>query len=224
MAHLEPHVFKEIRDRLKDLDVKVVFDVGANVGQSSTRFRAELPEAEIWAFEPVAATHNVLAAKFESDDKFRSFQVAFGASANQATMLANGTSVGNRIIPNERDDLSTETVEVMRGDEFLEQHGIARVNYLKIDAEGHDIHVLQGFRRALSDHSIDLVQVEAGLNPRNGGHITFEKFKAMLEAFDYSLFAVTDVTFETRGRPMLRRWDAVFISQKTIEENTVSSP
>ncbi len=197
MAHLEAELFKSMRERLRSLDFALIFDIGANVGQSTIRFRSELPEAEVWAFEPVRATFEEFSNRFRGDQKVRPFQLAFGAGAGEATMIAEGTSVGNRIVASVREGLPSETVKVARGDDFLAEYGMPRVNYLKIDAEGHDLQVLQGFRRAMAEHQIDMVQMEVGLNPRNAGHVTFEKVKATMEAFHYSLFGVTDVTFET---------------------------
>ena len=40
--------------------IKVVFDVGANVGQSALRYVQEFPLAEIYSFESVAATYGEL--------------------------------------------------------------------------------------------------------------------------------------------------------------------
>jgi len=39
------------------ISVNTLFDVGANVGQSSLRFRKDFPRASIWCFEPVKSTY-----------------------------------------------------------------------------------------------------------------------------------------------------------------------
>ena len=48
------------------------------------------------------------------------------------------------------------------GDEFLAAQGIEHVDYLKVDAEGHDLSVLKGFRQARTTGVVDVVQFEFG--------------------------------------------------------------
>ena len=51
---------------------------------------------------------------------------------------------------------------ITTGDEFLKTHGIAHVDFLKIDVEGAEFSVLNGFQNAFARNAIDLVQFEYG--------------------------------------------------------------
>ena len=52
------------------------------------------------------------------------------------------------------------TVDCIRGDTYCAEKSIERVNFLKIDAEGYDLHVIQGFEELLKFGAIDLIQFE----------------------------------------------------------------
>ena len=223
MAYMEEQLFSAIGSRLKALEMRTIFDVGANVGQSTDAFATHYAGASVWAFEPIAATYKKLSERFAGNDRIRCINAGLSFEQTAAEFFAEGTSVGNRLAPStSTSPARREQVALEVGDSFMAAHGIDRVNYLKIDTEGHDLSVMRGFARALADHRIDLVQAEVGLHPRNGGHVPIEKVKSFLEAMDYALFTIIDMTVETRGRPNLRRCDVVFISQSAIEKNTVT--
>jgi hypothetical protein len=107
------------------------------------------------------------------------------------------------------------------GDDFCTEHAIAEIGFLKIDAEGHDLEVLRGFRARLKDARIDLVEAEVGMNPENRLHAPFASVKTYLERRGYRLFLIYEQAFDTpfSGRAVLRRGNAVFVSPKLIEAN-----
>jgi hypothetical protein len=53
--------------------------------------------------------------------------------------------------------------DVIVGDSFCEEHGIERIDFLKIDTEGLDLRVLRGFDRMLGSGAVEVVQFEYGL-------------------------------------------------------------
>jgi FkbM family methyltransferase len=57
----------------------IIFDAGANVGQTAKDLILYFPNSKIECFEPVASTYNVLNAKFKSNPNIRCWQVALGA-------------------------------------------------------------------------------------------------------------------------------------------------
>ena len=51
-------------------------------------------------------------------------------------------------------------VPCITGDRFCEEQGIKHVDFLKIDAEGHDFAVLRGFEKKLRSNDVDWIQFE----------------------------------------------------------------
>ena len=47
-------------------------------------------------------------------------------------------------------------------DQFCEENGVARIQFLKIDTEGQEMEVLQGASRMIQEGRIDFIQFEFG--------------------------------------------------------------
>lgn len=215
-------LFVDLRRDLPNLEVRMVFDVGANVGQSATAYLKEFRNAEIHSFEPVAATYEQLRRRFADEARFHAHHTAFGAEAGSATMSTEGSTDVFFVIPNgEAAEGATETVPLDTLDTFCARVGIEHISLLKIDTEGFDLEVLKGAHRMLSEGQIDLVQVEAGMNPENERHVRFERLKAHLEATGYRLFAFYEQRQERQeNKPQLRRTNPVFLSPSIIRAHS----
>lgn len=200
-----------------DFAVRCIFDVGANIGQSVDRYRRACPDAVIHAFEPVARSHAVLLERFGHDAGVFCRRLALGSNVRaDALMRAAGTSTDNHLLAGTpRPGLPVEHVQVSTGEAYCSAQGVDRIDFLKIDAEGHDMEVLKGFLGLLRGHRIGFVQVEASMNPGNRRHVPFAQFTALLEPLGYYLFGLYDQVRELReGRPALRRSNTVFVSQR----------
>lgn len=214
--------FADFRAAFPHMSFDVLFDVGANVGSSTTVFRAEFPRAQIFAFEPVKASYDELTRVVANDTRVQCFRYAMGSTPGTANMSATSTHPTNRIVPDRSaTQAGLEPVQVQTGDLFCGEHKIERINFLKIDAEGFDLEVCRGFSRMLKEQRVDLVEVEAGMNPGNKMHVPFEDFTRFLAAHSYFLFKIYNQKGE-RDRPLLRRCNAVFVSQAQVDRNAES--
>jgi FkbM family methyltransferase len=190
-----------------------IFDVGANIGDTVTAFRRAFPAAPILAFEPVAQTFAVLKDAFRDDPQVQVFQQALGEAEGLESMTAHRTSGANRIVRCETAlaSVATEIVPVVTGDAVCAEHGIDRVFFLKVDTEGHDLAVLKGFSNMIARGQIDIIQVEAGMNPTNELHVDLGEFRSLLEPQGYYLFNIYNQVRQ-KGRHFLRRCNPVFVS------------
>ena len=163
----------DLRRAHPDFAVHCIFDVGANIGQSVDRYRRACPAAVIHAFEPVRQSHAVLLERFGHDAGVHCRRLALGSTVKiGALMRASGTSTDNHLLEGTpRPGLPVESVEVSTGEAYCSAHDVDRIDFLKIDAEGHDMEVLKGFLDLLQDHRIGFVQVEASMNPGNRRHV-----------------------------------------------------
>lgn len=196
----------------KDVSVSVVLDVGANVGQSVSEFRAAFPATVIHAFEPIAATYAQLAMSTADDPLTTAHQLALSRGTGRLNMTSRGLSTGNKVVIGGAEGSDIETVDGSTGDAFCQRCGIARVDFLKVDAEGHDLDVVIGFRNMLADGAIRFVQVECGLAPTNRVHVAYDQIASVMFGFGYGLFGLFGLT-PLRGSINLSAnyGDAVFV-------------
>jgi FkbM family methyltransferase len=158
--------------------VRVFFDVGANVGQTSMEALREFPEARIIAFEP----HPDIFAQLRqsvSNSRFSPHQLALADRTGDVTLYEYGNvgdgSLMNSLVPDARFSVqfahsaSRRIVECSTIDEFCALNGIDRIDVLKIDAEGCDFLVLKGAARMLRERRIEFVYTEFNdLQPKQG--------------------------------------------------------
>lgn len=215
----------DLRHCLPGFAPAVVFDVGANVGQSAAVFAREFPQAEILCFEPVSSVFAELERRFARSSRVRCFRCALGADARTSAIVLSGSTQHHIAAHPLADDADGESVEVRTLDEVCRERGIAHIGLLKIDTEGHDLDVLRGAEGLLGDQAVDVVEVEAGMNPENATHVPFETLKHHLEGHGYRLFGIYEQKEEWPTlEPHLRRTNPIYISQRMIDRHRGHSP
>jgi FkbM family methyltransferase len=223
-----PHgidLVQDIARRLPVFQAEIVFDVGANIGQSAKKYLDWFPKSKIYCFEPVKDTFYELQKNFKGNDHIHCFQLAFGASKRKGEMVLQGTPDIFFLLDSTKSDLVNtevvkEKVDVETLDEFCSERQIDHISFLKIDTEGGDLDVLRGSENMLSKQTIDMVEVEAGMNCKNERHVPFETLKQYLESKKYFLFGIYEQVNERFAKePHLRRANPVFISEQMIKAN-----
>jgi FkbM family methyltransferase len=208
-------VFFDLSDSVPALAPAVIFDVGANVGQSAETFLRAYPAAKIYCFEPVNASFRALREALE--DKAAQVdlhQLAMGAERGQRRIATHGTGTcATMLTPSTDEYQQSEEIQVDTLDAFCSDAGIAQIGYLKIDTEGNDLNVLRGADGLLGRGAAAVIQVEAGMHPENRLHVPLEDLKAHLQKYGYRCFGIYEPVAEwTTGEPYLRRVNAVFIA------------
>jgi FkbM family methyltransferase len=218
-----PHgvdLFADLRIQLPATPIATIFDVGANIGQSAQHYRKAFPTANLYCFEPVQATFDRLSALLQDDKAAQCFRLAFGRTAGTGEIAVGQHSDQASLTARPADTTHVESVQIATLDSFCASRALDRIGLLKIDTEGGDLTVLEGAHSLLADQKIDVIEVEAGMSPRNARHVPFEAFTAHLGARNYFLFGIYEQVLEwTTREPNLRRVNPVFISERVIKAN-----
>lgn len=140
----------------------VAVDVGANVGDWTNEFLRTNSGGRVYAFEPAAETFAQLRRRFAADGRIACQPLAISDRAGEARMAVwpdySGSNSMHDFVGGA--GMRMEKVETVTGDDVLRSHGLAKIDWLKIDVEGHEIQVLRGFRRSLEERRIRFVQWE----------------------------------------------------------------
>lgn len=209
----------QIKGRLPAELVQIIFDVGANVGQSVIAYGKAFPSAHIYAFEPDPYTFLELKRNVSASGA-RVFNYGLGAENSHVLFDTSVPSDRRRVLSDSAAPSSAPSVELRRADDVLPGLDLARIDYLKIDTEGHDLEVLRGAKSLLSEEKINIIEAECSVNCDNTHHASLWVITEMLEGYGYRLFHLFEQAQEwpTR-RPNLRRVNAVFTSRNVIERN-----
>jgi FkbM family methyltransferase len=146
--------------------IGVFFDVGANIGQTSSAALTSFPRASVFAFEPDKTTFGALTENVR-DARFQPYNLALSDKAGEARFFDYGAfATSNSLVEDAQyatragHPVTIRSVECDTLDAFCSRHSIDRIDVLKIDTEGHETAVLQGASRMLSAHRIRFVYVE----------------------------------------------------------------
>lgn len=158
---------RRLLEVLAAVPVRTVFDVGANVGDWSLAAAQALPSATIHCFELSPRTFKTLSARLRGE-RFRvnnrgmgreSGSISFkdyGENSTVNTILTNATYHDAKLAS------VSATAQLVSGDDYCREQGIDAIDLLKIDVEGADHLVLEGFAPQLRAKAIRVVQFEYG--------------------------------------------------------------
>jgi len=177
---------------LRGKQAPVVLDVGANIGKWSNSIHEINKGARIFAFEPHPKNYTRLVEHV--GDKASPFNLAVGDERSTLELFDYEANDGSSHASLYREVISdihgsncvSHSVEVIRLDDFLDEHGIEEVDLLKIDTEGNELQVLRGAERHLKKRCIKAIQFE--FNEMNiVSKASFKDFWNMLAA-QYNLY------------------------------------
>jgi FkbM family methyltransferase len=172
---------------------RVVLDVGAHVGYFALLAAHANPRASVVAFEPMPRVrarleHNI--ALNRSSVSCEPFALGGTPGTAEFFHTRNGIPSSSSLAEGfmrsivERNELTSSTVEVLRGDDYVRSRGLVGVDLVKIDTETTEAAVLEGLLHTLR---------------RDRPHIVCEvlerevaaKIEALLEPLGYEYFALT---------------------------------
>jgi FkbM family methyltransferase len=204
--------------------VKVIFDIGANRGQTTPTYRKWFPEATIYCFEPFAASFATLKEAFPNCRFVQPFQLAVSDGVGTRSFYCANESVMNSLLPlSPRADLLTTstgsgTIEVQSTtlDAFCSENNVTRIDILKIDVQGAEVQVLSGATGLLRDQLVRMVYLEVNFNEIYLGQAFFHDVSGFLHSHGYSLYGLYQMAYSPVG-PI--GWaDALFVSPKVMEQ------
>jgi FkbM family methyltransferase len=144
--------------------LQTVIDVGANRGDWTAYVLGRCPTVRAFCFELAQPTRDKLGARFAHVQNVTVMDTGLWrcrTSLDIKYYLGDDRKTSVFDYPHtEHSEKRRETVQT--GDEFLATRCIDHVELLKVDAEGADFSILQGFEKALDRCAISVVQFEYG--------------------------------------------------------------
>ena len=144
-----------------------IVDIGGNVGKYSMEIRKKFPEVYIHIFEPAKVNIEVLENKFKEDLFVKINKFALSDRESKMNLYTN--IPGSGLASLTKRDLNhfninfdiSEEVSVIRFEDYWKNSlSKASIDFVKIDVEGHELNVLQGFGDAIN--FVKILQFEFG--------------------------------------------------------------
>lgn len=205
--------FDQVISTLLPESQPIVFDVGANEGQTIRRMSRIFQNPKIYAFEPIPELVKKLHKNFSDEVSSGNLILVNAACGNvdsQSNFYVNAVSGHSsllRLRPNSEwlkrrsgekhlkpEEYTKEIikVDVITLDEFTNMSGVEHINFLKLDTQGSELDILNGAKNLLSKGKIDLIQTELIHNAIYESSSKFEEIQSIFTSADYRLVAVSN--------------------------------
>jgi FkbM family methyltransferase len=182
---------------LKDVPRPLLFDVGANVGQTIWAFLETFPSAQIVSFEPSPRTFPLLSGNYGAHPNVRLEPIALGDA--ESTMSLHLTpdhcATDSLLRPTWTTASEIVSVRVDTLDHYCATHNISRIDLLKIDAQGFDLNVLRGAEQMLRRKAIRLVTAETNVASLYHDEPPLSALLTYADSLDYRLIGFYDATY-----------------------------
>lgn len=144
---------------------RTVFDVGANVGSWVRAALQVNSSADYHCFEPSRGAYLALVGA-DLPKNVRANNVGLSDESAERPLFIFGDRYGINSLYDRKGIsapvLREESIQLTTLDAYCERNQIDHVDFVKIDVEGHELAVLRGARRMLSEGRIDIIQFEYG--------------------------------------------------------------
>jgi FkbM family methyltransferase len=178
--------------------VKVWLDVGAHRGERTFSAAVRDPNLRVYAFEPHLPSASQLMGRLAN---YVVLPVAVAEVNGSAPFYVNRFDGASSLLPFVSKGLaaweggsllqveSTTTVPTIRLDTFLNQCGIAKVDFLKIDAQGADLAVVRSLGSRLQDVKRICLEVQVTSVPLYSGAASKQQVIDFLDKAGFELTA-----------------------------------
>lgn len=173
----EHRFYASIRDQ-----IRVIFDVGCRSDSEFTSF-----PGEVHYFDPMPEFIEALQRIPHANQS--AYFNAFGLGHEEAQMYyyPKYQSFYDRVNScHVSDDSNKIVLHIKMGKEYVTEHDIKEIDFLKIDTEGYELNVLKGFEDCLSH--VKIIQFEYG-GTFLDNHVTLRGITAYLESKGFHKFS-----------------------------------
>ena len=176
----------------------IIFDVGANEGQSIEKYLKILNNPIIHSFEPIPSVFDIMEKKFHSNKKIYLNNCALGNKREEKTInITKKTENSSFYNINLKTDWlkkrskqynttqkgyleKREIVPIITLDQYCKKHKINRIDLLKIDTQGYEIEVLSGAKNLIKENKIGIIVSEIMFDNVYDKHLSFSDIEKKL--------------------------------------------
>jgi FkbM family methyltransferase len=211
--------------------VETIFDVGANDGHITGRYRQIFPKATIYSFEPFSEPFRLLSRRSEKWGRVVPVNAAVTAKKGTRDLFLNKHHVTNSLLPTVPDvekhvdiavieNIDKVRVPVTTIDDFCAEHNINDIQILKMDIQGSELEALKGAKKKLSQQRVSLIYTEIWFVNVYRGQPLFYELYQFLDKYGYELYDFYNFVYSEEDK--IKWADAIFVNEKIVKEITAS--
>lgn len=195
-----------------------LFDVGANHGQTITKFKKYFPESIIHSFEPSKLCFETLKQVHSNTNGVTINNKALGKEIGSLEFNEYAWSSLNSLLKRSFTNskiIDNYHVDIISIDDYCRENKIDKINLLKTDTEGFELNVLRGAEQMMDKNKIQFVYTEIFFYENYVGQSSFGDIYNFLLSKGFSL--VRFYTFEYTDKGYASRTDGLFVNSNYKE-------
>lgn len=198
---------------------KVIFDIGANRGDTAIKYSNLFPTAKVYAFEPFAETFIKLKDNVKDYPNINIYNFAIAEKIGETIFYSNKNEDTNSILSSSKIGLSSDEqvktigqaiVNTETIDSFCLNHKIEKIEILKMDIQGAELLALTGAINLLEEKKIGLIYTETYFRRQYNNQPLFHEISKFLGDYGYY---IQDIYSPIYGNGSIAWCDAIFLPQ-----------
>lgn len=195
---MESGVFEPLSTQVVQQLVKpgdIVLDVGANIGYYTVMLSRLVGEqGKVICFEPTSHYGRVLEKNIQANGLQNVETVRVGLSDKaQELEIQIGEHSATLHVPGNKKLNFSEKIQLLPLDVYLDDHPLARIDFIKIDVDGHEPLFLAGAKETLNRHEPVILLEISHLHYLNAGYMAWE-FYDLLKNEGYYIYHENGLT------------------------------
>jgi FkbM family methyltransferase len=180
-----------------------ILDIGANIGYYTTIFGKLVGDnGEVWAFEPVARYREQNLWHIQANhlqDHVHLFDFALSDKSETTEITIDRVSATmHHVSYDKRNILENEIIRLDTLDNVSEALALPKIDFIKMDTDGHEPYVLKGAKKFFEIHRPVMV-IEFAQLWLDRANSDVRELKDILDSYGYTLFSQQSFKpFETR--------------------------
>jgi FkbM family methyltransferase len=181
----------------------IIFDVGANEGQSIERFKSIFPKSIIHSFEPIKECYEKIIKIYDKKNIFIN-NYALGDKEcerffyiNKNTYTSSFFKINNKykeLVNSDGINMSVKK-KISTIDGYLALHKIKKIDILKIDTQGYELNILKGAKKSLKN-KIKFIELELTLADYYKKKVKFYEIDKLLSENNFILYDMGNITYD----------------------------
>ena len=185
--------FDKILKKILKNNNNIIFDIGANKGQSIDRFSKLFKNTFFYSFEPSPEAFKILKSKYGNLNNIKLFNIALGSEKKRQIFheyknheLSSFIKINKKF----EEKKNNIFVQIDTIDLVFKKNNLKKINLLKIDTQGYEELILKGAKKVIAKQKIDLIELELILGDYYEKSSSFKKIEDTLVSGGYKLLAL----------------------------------
>jgi len=220
-SDLKKSEWKKQKELLKG-KANVIFDVGANRGNTTLKYLKLFPNARIHSFEPFPESYEIFINRHKDNLNVHLNKYALSSSIGEANLNVNKSVDTNSLLESKNIGATSDKscisigqieIETNTVDSYCAQNNIKEIDILKIDVQGSEIEVLKGALDMLKNGSIKLIYIETYFKQQYVNQPLFHDISKLLYDHNFALQDIYDPYFSKNN---IVWCDSIFVNLNSI--------